>query len=82
MFDTMTTTRTILGVIRAAAPRTNLSAQINLSAQYLSDIMRGKPIGSTRTLVRVADVLGLSDAELGASAREMVAPSPTEAGEP
>ena len=64
--------------------RNELRQLSGISSQYISNILGGgQIIGSTRTLVRVADALGLSDAELGRSAREMVAPSATDlAGEP
>lgn len=63
--------RTIVKVLREAEPRAPLCRRLRISPQYANDITKGKPIGGTQTLVRIADELGLTDQELGASAREM-----------
>lgn len=54
-----------------AKPRLALAKIVKISAPYAHDIAMGKPIGGTETLARIAGRLGLDDAEIGASVREM-----------
>lgn len=63
--------RTITKELRAADPRAPLCRHLGISPQYANDITKGKAIGGTETLARIAGRLGLDDAEIGASVREM-----------
>lgn len=64
--------RTIRKVLREASPRAPLCKRLGISVQYAADIAAsGKPIGGAATLARVSAELGLDDAEIGASLREM-----------
>lgn len=65
-------TRTIRRILMGASPRSEVCERLGISEQLGSDIALGKRIGATHTLVHIADVLGLSDRELGASVRENV----------
>lgn len=44
---------------------------LGISTQFASDIACGVRVGGVLTLVGIADNLGLSDKELGASVREI-----------
>lgn len=63
--------RTIVTVLRAETPRVPLCKRLGISPQYASNITKGKPVGSTETVAKIAAELGLEDAEIGASIREM-----------
>lgn len=63
--------RTIVKVLRETSPRPPLCARLGISVQYASNITKGQPIGGTETLARISAELGLDDAEIGASVREM-----------
>lgn len=65
--------RTIRQVIIDASPRRDLCNRLAISVQLASDMALGERVGGARTLVRIADQLGLDDSELGASVRELVA---------
>ena len=56
-----------------ASPRRELCEKLGISVQLASDIALGTRVGGVRTLVGIADSLGLTDRELGASMRELVA---------
>ena len=63
--------RTIVQALKQAEPRAPLCRRLGISPQYANDITKGKPIGGTETLAKIAGRLQLADAEIGASVREM-----------
>lgn len=63
--------RTIRQIILNASPRRELCDMLGISTQFASDIACGVRVGGVLTLVGIADNLGLSDKELGASVREI-----------
>ncbi len=52
--------------------QSEMAARLGVSQGYVSQLTTGAREPSLGALVRIADVLGVSDRELGASAREMV----------
>lgn len=62
---------TIRARFNTIKPRADLARRLHISAPYACDIAAGEPIGSTKTLARISAELGLSDADIGASVREM-----------
>lgn len=63
--------KTIVRILRETSPRRDLCRRLDISVQYAANIANGKPVGGTETLARIAARLGLDDAEIGASVREM-----------
>lgn len=71
--------KTILSRLREGKQR-EWAARLGLSQAYVSQLAGGRREPSLGVLVAIADTLGVSDRELGASAREMVmrAPAPSD----
>lgn len=58
--------------INEVKPRAQLARRVGISTAYACEIAKGERIGSLKTFVRIADALGLSDAEFRTAARAEV----------
>lgn len=65
--------QTIRQLLLTAESRAELGARLGVSVQFFSDLCTGQRVGSGKTLVRIADTVGMSDELLGRSLRELVA---------
>jgi hypothetical protein len=63
--------KTVIGRLRDGGTQKVMSRKLGISQAYLSQLVTGRREPSLGQLVAIADTFGVSDRELGASAREM-----------